>query len=662
MIGLWSNGMIDIGNKGIGYWGIRILLYTFLSIYLYTFNYMFGQVKKIVVSDSAVYAYELEEIVLYGNKGLNSPSRLTEFKSEDIENRNVVTTADLLKFDPGLTITSGTKAETQTKIRGFPARDVLVLVDGCPINPGYYGKVDLSMLPVDNIAKINIVKGPSSVAYGMNNMGGVIDIITKNGFETSKTVFDISIGDYQFRKMSLNHSRQIDNLNYWISGYENYSRGYKLSDNFVSTSLEDGGLRDNSLYHKAGGNVKIGYQTERKDLYSFSFGYHWAKKDVPSTIYSWDSPYYRKFPDWQRYSAAFSGQWKLSPLFELKTILYVDEYNDRLIDYLNKEMRSDQILWDSYLESWTAGSSIEGKLTLFDSHQIHSGINFKRDLMNKQPDIDEAWETNFTYSGNLFVQDYFKLFEKTEITAGLSLILFKGENSQLKNKVSPMISVSHTLLANLRAYLSYANSVRVPALHHLYSQTSGNPDLKPEEADKIEVGFEWFHLFDNEHPNLSFQFAYFYNDLKNLIYRTSSSYRYKNISDANLQGIEVRSVFNFNQYLYTEISLCHLGSPGSIREIIEEVPANKLRFALSIKTNFNTSFNYEFNYLDKRITYMLAKDLGSYAVHNINISQQVFEFLKLRFEASNITDKYFEEELGYPGMGRVFVVGLNVTF
>ena len=70
MIGLWSNGMIDIGNKGIGYWGIRILLYTFLSIYLYTFNYMFGQVKKIVVSDSAVYAYELEEIVLYGNKVL----------------------------------------------------------------------------------------------------------------------------------------------------------------------------------------------------------------------------------------------------------------------------------------------------------------------------------------------------------------------------------------------------------------------------------------------------------------------------------------------------------------------------------------------------------------------------------------------------------------
>jgi len=72
--------------------------------------------------------------------------------------------------------------------------------------------------------------------------------------------------------------------------------------------------------------------------------------------------------------------------------------------------------------------------------------------------------------------------------------------------------------------------------------------------------------------------------------------------------------------------------------------------------------NYEFNYFDKRITYMQTKDLDSYMIHNVNIIQQVFEFLKLRFEASNITDEYYEEELGYPGVGRVFIVGLNLTF
>jgi outer membrane cobalamin receptor len=621
----------------------------------------FGQIKQLVVSDTIVYAYELEEIVFYGSRSTN-PSMLTELKSQDIENRNVVTTADLLKSDPGLTITAGTKAETESKIRGFPARDVLVLVDGHPINPGYYGKVDLSMLPVDNIAKINIAKGPSSVAYGMNNMGGVIDIITKNGFENPKTIFDISVGDYQFRKMSLNHSRQIENINYWISGYENYSKGYKLSNNFTPTSLEDGGLRNNSLYHKAGGNLKLGYQTDDKDLYSFSFGYHWAKKDIPSTIYSWDSPTYRKFPDWQRYSAALSGQWKLSHLFELKTILYVDEYNDRLIDYLNKEMRSDQILWDSYLESWTAGGSVEGKFILFDSHQIHSGLNFRRDLMNKQPDIGEAWETNFTYSGNMFIQDYFKLWEGTEITTGLSFTMFKGEDSQLKEKISPMISINQLLPANLRAYISYANSIRVPTLHHLYSQTSGNPDLLPEEADKFETGIEWFHLFDNEYTNLSIQLAYFYNNLKNLIYRASSSYRYKNISDANMQGIEVRTIFDYNQSLSAEIGFCNISSLGSTREIMEEVPENKFHFTFSYKTNFNMSLNYEFSYYNNRITYIQTKNLESYTIHNVNLIQQVFDFLKLRLELSNITDENYEEELGYPGTGRFFIMGLNLVF
>jgi outer membrane receptor protein involved in Fe transport len=461
--------------------------------------------------------------------------------------------------------------------------------------------------------------------------------------------------------MSVNHSRQIEKFNYWISGYENYSKGFKLSDDFVPTSLEDGGLRNNSKYHKAGGNLKLGYETEGKDLYSFSFGYHWAKKDVPSTIFSWDSPYYRKFPEWNRYSASLSGQWNLGSL-ELKTILYADEYNDRLIDYLNKEMRSDQIIFDSYLESWTTGTSVEGKFVLFDAHQIHSGINIKRDLMNKQPDVNQVWESNLTYSGNLFVQDYFKPWENTEITAGLSFILFKGEDSQLKNKLSPMISLSHNLFSNLRAYLSYANSVRVPALHHLYSQTSGNPDLKPEEADKIETGLEWYYFFDSEYPNLSLQLAYFYNDLNNLIYRASSSYRYKNISDAQLQGVEVSSIFRYNQNLSAEISYCRLGSPGSTREIMEEVPANKFCFAISTKTDFNTSLNYELIYFDERTTYVEIKYLDSYMIHSANISQQVFKFLKLRFEASNITDEYYEEELGYPGFGRTFVVGLNLTF
>jgi|GEM_PF-685499 len=621
-----------------------------------------GQIKKITVADSTQYAYELEEIVLYGKRDFNSPSMLTEIDAKQIENRNAFTIADLLKTDPALNLTSGPKAETEIKIRGFPAQDVLVLVDGRPINPGYYGKVDLSMLPVDNIAKINVVKGPSSVAYGVNSMGGVVDIITKNGFEEPRTVFDISLGDYMFRNISLNHSRQVDDFNYWVSAFENYSNGFKLSDDFVPTSLEDGGLRNNSFYHKIGGNLKLGYQTESMDLYSLSVGYNWAKKDVPTTIYSWDNPTYRKFPEWQRFSSALSGQWNVGKLMQLKSTVYLDAYQDRLIDYKTKEMIDDEINFDSDLESWTAGASLESKFSLFEVHQIHSGASFKRDLMNKKANLNQPWVTNLTYTGNMFVQDYFKLWENTNITLGLSYLYFNVEEGQTKNQISPVISLSQSLFSGLRAYASYANAVRVPTLFQLYSETSGNPDLKPEEADKIETGIEWYLFMNDEDRYLSLQLAYFYNDLKNMIYRASSSYRFQNISDATLYGIEFRSGFNYNRYLSAELGYAYLDSPDSSQEILEVIPNNKIYFRLSISTDLRINLNYELNYFDERTTYVPTFILDSYIVHNINIGYQLFEFLKLRAELNNITDVYYEEELGYPSAGRMFIFAVTLTF
>jgi outer membrane receptor protein involved in Fe transport len=470
------------------------------------------------------------------------------------------------------------------------------------------------------------------------------------------------VGDYLFRNLSLNHSRKIDNFNYWISGFENYSNGFKMSDDFVPTSLEDGGLRENSFYHKTGGNLKIGYQTEGLDLYSLSVGYNWAKKDVPTTIYSWDFPTHRKFPEWHRFSSALSGQWNITSLMQLKSVIYLDAYQDRLVDYKTSEMDYEEINFDSDLESWTAGGSLESEFSLFEAHQIHSGVSFKRDLMNKKSDLDQPWVSNLTYTGNAFFQDFFKPWEMTSITLGLNYLFFQVQEGLTKNKLSPMISISQNLFTSFRAYASYANAIRVPTLHQLYSETSGNPDLKPEEADKIEAGVEWYFLMNNEDRYLSLQLAYFYNELTNLIYRASSSYRFQNISNAKLQGIEARSVFYYNRNISAELSYCYLNSPGSSTEILEEVPQNKVRFAVSIITDFRVNVNYEFNYFDERTTYIPSKNLNSYTLHSINVSYQLLDFLKLRAELNNLTDAYYEEELGYPSAGRIFIFGATLSF
>jgi outer membrane cobalamin receptor len=609
--------------------------------------------------------YELEMIVIVKGKRVRDPSTTVELELADIREKNAVTVADALRSESGLSVTTGPKAETETRIRGLPARDVLVLVDGRSINPGYYGKVDLAMLPVDNIAKVKVIKGPASVAYGANSMGGVINIVTKNGLETPRTEVESELGDYGYRKVTVNHSRQTGLFNYWFSGYDNYSRGYRLSDDFERTSVEDGGLRDNSSYHKIGVNGKLGYEPSKTSLYSLSLSYHWAKKDISPTVYSWDSPRFWHFPNWQRFNSALSGYWRLYPAIELKSIFFVDAQHDRLVEYDGSEMRDDQVSWDSKLENWTVGGRIDGKINSWQNHLLHAGLEVKRDLMNKKPDLDSAWYSYHTYTVGAFLQDVYQPWEKTEVTLGLNYNLYANQDSssvgrlQSKGRLCPMVGVVQQLHRGLACHANYGRAIRFPTLHHLYSQTSGNPELKPEQADKYEISLRKRFVFDTENRHISLEIAWFHNDLTNLIYRASKSYVFTNIGKAKSQGWELRTDWEVFNHLSFGMSWAHLQVSETTDELLEEVSPNKVRIYLSAKTNFGTELNYERNYFDERTTYRPDLMLSDYTTHNVNISQEVGYSLRLRLEVSNIADDYYEEELGYPGLGRQFMVGLT---
>jgi len=224
-----------------------------------------------------------------------------------------------------------------------------------------------------------------------------------------------------------------------------------------------------------------------------------------------------------------------------------------------------------------------------------------------------------------------------------------------------MLSISQNLFDEIRVYLSFANSIRVPTLHQLYSQTSGNPDLKPENADKIETGIEWYSLLDKDERYLSIQIAYFYNNINDLIYRASNSYRFKNISKVIFSGIEARTVCNYNNNISTDFSIGYLNPSGSDRETLEDIPKIKVRLGLTAKTDFGLRLNYELSYFDERLTYIITKNLESYLVQNLNLSYKLTDYLKLRADITNITDTNYEEELGFPAPGRTIIVSASIN-
>ncbi len=467
----------------------NIIIYISLTL-LSLSRFAFSQEQFELEADSLIQIYRLQEVLVFGDREQMPSSKLIELNHEQMKARNSKTVAELLNYEPGLNFKAGYKSETETRIRGFRSSDVLVLLDGRPINPGYYGKVDLSMLPLDNLAKISIIKGPASVAYGANSMGGVINIVTQNGLEKPHTILDTKFGDYQLRNLSLSHSRQVGRINYWLSSYEQYARSFPLSAGFPPNNYENGGARDNSFYHKTGVSGKLGYQFNQQFFMTLSSDYHWAKKDIPvATRYlAGDTPRYWIFPHWERYSLTLSSEWTANTRLTLKSVFFGDAYNDRLINYLNSSMSERQIDYDSVLENFTIGGLIHGEYNLSQLHHLLAGIEFRRDLMNKKADLDEPWDDHATVTGSVFLQDDFQFWKNTSFVLGLGYFIHQTETEHLNVNLAPMVSFQQQLPNKWKLYSSYSHSVRFPTLHHLYSLSSGNPKLNPEYADKCEVG------------------------------------------------------------------------------------------------------------------------------------------------------------------------------
>lgn len=604
-------------------------------------------------------AYILESVVVYGDRFVPASS-LVEINLKEIESLNAATVADALRSLPGLIVTSGPKAETESRIRGFAASNVLVLVDGRPINPGYYGKVDLSMLPVDNIARITVVKGPSEVAYGANAMGGVISIITKNGSESPSGSVTGEFGDHGYRKISLNHGLRKGTFNYWLSAYEHHSHGYRLSSAFDPTQLEDGGVREHSSYSKVGLEGKLGFETSPRFQSHLSFSYHWAEKDIAPTIYTWDGPSYREFPEWRRSHFTASSRWGPRPGLDLKVSLYADWYHDRLINYLTAQRAADAIDYDSRLRNSTIGAVVDIRKQLRSNQTVSTTIHFKRDLMKKQPDIGENWISGDTYTGSGTLQWDWRPAHATVISLGGGYHYFRpGQSGSRTSFVSPLLSVRHTLPLRLKSHACYARALRYPTIHELYSESSGNIDLRPQFADKYEIGIERWFTAHQGRGFVRLGVTAFYNELSDLIYRESQSYRFRNIGTANLYGWEIEAQFGMSDRLKTTIGFSRLRSSKSQTEMMESNPRNALQFLLTLGTAAGLEVNYELRNIGRRTTYLPHTHLTAYSLHNMNVAYWPARAVGLRLELNNLTDQDYQEELGYPAPGRQVVISIT---
>ena len=153
--------------------------------------------------------YELEGIVVTATKMAESaekvPASVSVVTAKEIKDHSYQSVAQALGQETGVYLSP--VADGGISLRGFSSSDVLVLVDGQPVNLGWNGSVDWTMIPVENIKKIEVLRGAASSLYGGRATGGVISITTNTHEEgvhgnvtlsygsnsTTKQVYDVSV-------------------------------------------------------------------------------------------------------------------------------------------------------------------------------------------------------------------------------------------------------------------------------------------------------------------------------------------------------------------------------------------------------------------------------------------------------------------------------------
>ncbi len=412
--------------------------------------------------------YNDDDILVTPTRYPKSISRVAEdvtiITAEDIKAVNAHTVTDVLQYVTGVQVAvrGGPGSFQDVFVQGSAERHVLAMIDGVSQNTLSDGFADIGAIPVQNIERIEIIKGPASSVWG-SSLGGVINIITKSPDDTRELggTASASIGSRKTGDFRGELSGKVAGLGYYLSG------GGLVSDGLTNHNSFNGGNMYTKLQFAA---------TDRADL-TFTFGYNSGFRrvgNIPDLNISKDNDFANLF-------STISLDWSLNNDLSLDLSLRAARKEANIINYQpgTDLRRSDYDLSDTIF----GGSA---KLTWTEKyHQMLAGIDF---------DLGEL-DGNIYTNGKqrldkwaIFVNDTLT-FSDFSLTPGLRYDYM----STSEDFWSPSIGATYTLAGNTILRADVARGFTSPPLGLTSSNFSyyiKNPNLKPETVWSYAAGFE----------------------------------------------------------------------------------------------------------------------------------------------------------------------------
>lgn len=568
---------------------------------------------------------ELDAVVVTANRVARSAEEtltsVSVITRKDIEQQQARSVPDLLRGLPGVQFANngGPGKSTSLFLRGTNSDHTLVLIDGVKVGSATSGGTALQDLPIEQIERIELVRGPRASLYGSEAIGGVIQIFTRKGVQP--TSLSLTSGSrHSFEGSATGGFGSPDAwLNLGASGLT--TRGINVKDGGSSPEPDRDGYTRSTVNVRGGGRIgeTLGYDvqalhTEGRNEYDGNPNVTDLQQDLYAGNLSWVAS--------DRYTTSF----KLAQTLDASKNFKDETFSSRF------DTRRSQASW-------------QNELTLAEGHQLVGGYDYL---------YDEALSSTRYARGSRVNQAVFVQYLANIGDFDLQLAGRHDKNEQYGRHNTGSAAVGYAISPALRLRASYGTAFKAPSFNDLYYPGAGNPDLQPEKSRSSELGAS------GKVGNFSWEASLFRTEVSNLIAWApispgSAIWIPSNVSKARMTGLELgaRQVLG-----KTTLGIsATVQNPESLAEgsNYDNLLVRRARHSARLDADHQLgrwSLGASLNGVGSRFDDAANKvKLGGYATTDLRAEYSVDKAWRVQTRIENLFDKRYQTAYGYHQAG-----------
>ena len=588
---------------------------------------------------------DLDEVVVSGTRTAvaveDSLVPAQVISREAIQRSQARSLSELLQGRAGISLGNqgGAGKITTLNLRGTESDHVLVLIDGVRMGSATAGLPALQDLPIDQIDRVEIVRGPRSSLYGSEAIGGVIQVFTRRNTGKVRPNFRIGVASDSTREASAGIGG--GNERGWFGADVAYTRtdGFNacrgrgpdpgIPFDFGAGCFTDEPDRDG--YRNTSANLRGGYTfTDTLTMEANAL-----RAEGKSEF---DGSFTNRSETVQQ---VIGAKLRYAPSEKTSLQLSLGRNDDKSDDF-HDDVQS------GYFETRRYVASLQGDFTVAANQLLTAGIDWQDD------EVESATDFDITQRDNLagFVE-YQGRFGAHQLQASVR----NDDNEQFGNHTTGSLGYGFGFGNGLKLTASVATGFKAPSFNDLYYPFFGNPDLKPEESESINLGIAQYA------DGWSWTFNVYQNEVDQLISYDAAIFLPNNIDEARIRGAEFTVDFTLGGFdIATQLSHTdprNRSTGANHDNLLARRPRDTARIDVDRAFGaFRTGVT--FNAAGERYDNLANTDrLGGYSTLDLRLEYAIAPAWTLQAKVGNVFDREYETIAWYNQAGRTYGLSLR---